>query len=251
MKRIFLILVACIIGISVTGCVGYSQNLSDEEIIKQIQTKMKEEFDKLHFTVDFSQYEFDVKVTQSFGSVGKVTVKDKRYNYDPVIVYDGAFGDESKNVGLKQEEIGTNPVIFVYHGYLNYLDEMSKETHQIVQKYLDGKGIKYQKTNFHTRDFSGHIRYPFSLEIKNGILQKDIGRQSEVFLWEEPKIAIKDYVAYYEGKNSLGIDYKEYDFYMSKGVMYYYALENEYDYLSLEKEVKSLIKQERIYIQIK
>lgn len=116
-KKLILVLMSFALMISLTGCLNKNiRNLSDSEIIKQIQAKMKEEMNKINFEVDFEDYEFKVNTGVEIQSnFGKVTIKDKRYNYDPITIYDGNFEV------LDKEKIGTNPIIFVAHGYQDYV----------------------------------------------------------------------------------------------------------------------------------
>lgn len=234
------------LGWNLSQCTGGNPgNMKQYEIINQIKTKMKKEMDAINFEVNFEDYEFKVEVPQSLSDFGYVTLKDKRYNYEPIRVYDGNLQK------LEEDQIGVNPIIFVYSGYLDYLNKRDEVVKQKIQEYFKNRNIDYSLMKFHERDFTGTVVYPFSLEIVNGTPNRNEIDASEIFLWKkENKLSINEYMDYYKNKKALNFDYENYDLFMSKGVLYSYKVRNIKNLVEIESEIRSIINQDRVFVQL-
>lgn len=244
MRKIIQNIIIVIGGLSVlSGCTQSKSNMQDAEIVQQIQTKIKEEMKRIEFDVDFADYDFGVNTTQTQGSVGTVTLKDKRYGGDPITIYKGSFQS------IEQDKIGMNPLMFIYRGYIAYVDEVNQAQNQVIQKYLDQENIKYTCMPFREKDFVGARTLPFSLEIKSGQAQTNNEQRSELFLWETVKPTDAEYIKSYKGRNTKTFSYNEFDKEISKGSRYYYAITNKEDISVLQSTMQSLVSDQRYFVE--
>ncbi|MGL4662805.1 MAG: hypothetical protein ACRCV7_03855 [Culicoidibacterales bacterium] len=184
------------------------RNLSDKEIVRQIQEKMKEEMDKLHFEVDFSDYEFQVNTGVEIQSnFGTVTLKDKRYNYDPIEIYDGNFEVIDTN------KIGVNPILFVAQGYQNYKEtglintaDFKKEVQNILEilklKNIEGKQLPFRSTI----PYEGK-KYAYVANINKLDKIRYIVNYSTVF-GTKGRMNDEEYLEFFNQKTTRGINYE-------------------------------------------
>ncbi|AXH79506.1 MAG: putative lipoprotein [Circular genetic element sp.] len=203
-KKFILVGISLILMIGLTGCLNKNfRNLSDSEIIKQIQTKMKTEMDKINFEVNFNDYEFKVNTGVEIQSnYGKVTIKDKRYNYDPIEIYDGNFEV------LDKAKIGTNPIIFVGHGYQNYVDNVllnDKARGNNLDEALRVSGGKLLKmSQVPGSRGRGEMGIEVSLE------EAKDARGNGYYYILPTSLATEDYEGFFKGKKSREVNYSDF-----------------------------------------
>lgn len=248
-KHIKLFVVALTILVFATGCSVLPTDKSDEKIIQTIKDKMKTEMDRIGFTVNFDDYEFTLRKSGAYVYGGWVYLKDKRYDQEPVIVYDGNFEK------LDIEKIGADPLAFVYAGYLDYLDTVNAEALKLVEDYLSEKGEVYAKDEYDKGSFRHVVSWtPHTIRIVNDEPAEKWATQ--VFLYTGAPLDLNAYINYYYNKRTDIFDYASFDKYNSDATIYSYSMEG-YEksklYMQYETEIKNLLRTKgynRIFVGI-
>lgn len=264
MKKVIKSLLICVSGLALlTGCskgeldssgtnYGYVDNLSHEEVYRQIKEKMKSEMDKIGFTVDFSNYEFYTKIMQTEGVTGTVSMKDKRYpNYGSILVYQGDFGSKKKNQTIDLTKVAINPIIFIENGYQDYvvknvfnnkelgndLDGALKETRGEVIEFISGY-------NYPERG------YPSGNNSPEKVL-KYTSISTTNFLYSKTFITEEVYIDYFRNKNNIYFDYetffKKMNFFALVGI---YINKTDSEITDIQNNMTRYFNQETLVIRV-
>lgn len=251
MKKILAVILTLCTGLTLlSGCVGHPDNLSNEEVLKQVQAQMKEEMNKIGFEIDLNDYEFKVELHQSLGSSGEVTMKDKRYNYKPLKIYNGSF------ISIEKDNVCSDPLAFIYSDYVQYIDEISSESNKVIQDYLLKQQIKYRVDTIGGTTFTGKPIRAYTLEIVNGKVVLDkTAPNSELFLWEGKAPTLDEYFGYFRNKSTENFDYSAFDLANSKGVVYCYELlskdeTKQEDIAKLQETLQGLVQNKRFFVGV-